>query len=91
MPGLKIETSPGASDPVTLDLVKLHLHVTSNNEDDLLTGYIKAATNIVEGFLGRSLSTRGYVQSLDFFPHTYGAVYRGLITSIHHYYTIATK
>jgi uncharacterized phiE125 gp8 family phage protein len=67
MPGIKIET-PSAELAVSLDMAKLHLNVTVTDWDPLITEYIQAATVVVEGFLGRSLINKGYVQSLDYFP-----------------------
>jgi hypothetical protein len=68
MPGLRV-IKAAANDPVPLDVVKNHMKVTFANDDALIEMYLEAATEKVEGFLGRSLITKTYVLSLDHFPH----------------------
>ena len=41
-------STTATGDPVSLADVKEHLNVTSNDDDNLLAGYIKAATNMLE-------------------------------------------
>lgn len=54
-------TSAPASDPVTPAEAKIHLRVTHNDEDALITALVKAATTQVEDALTwRSLVTRTY-------------------------------
>jgi uncharacterized phiE125 gp8 family phage protein len=44
-----------AIEPITLTEVKAHLRLDTDVEDDLLNGLIKAATNLVEEYLGKTL------------------------------------
>lgn len=53
----EVITQP-AEDPVTLAQAKLHLRVDGSDDDTLITGYIKAARNWAEGFMGRSIVTQ---------------------------------
>jgi len=61
--------------PLTLNEVKAQLRVTTNDQDDLITGYIMAATDFIEGewgFLGRALVTQTWRLTLDGFPGSAG-------------------
>lgn len=44
-----------AIEPITLTEVKAHLRLDTDVEDDLLNGLIKAAANLVEEYLGKTL------------------------------------
>jgi hypothetical protein len=71
MAGLKV-VKAAANEPVTLQMLKDHMHVTDSNTDDLIGVYLAAARQKLEGFLGRSLINKGYRQSFDYFPHYHG-------------------
>jgi hypothetical protein len=81
MPGFRIET-PATVDPVSLQVVKQHLRVNIDNDDELIGIYLRAATRKVEGFLGRSLINKLYLQTLDRFPHAHhDGMHAGFYTS----------
>lgn len=68
--GLTLITPPTVT-PLTLAETKKHLRVTSTDQDDLITIYLKAATAYVDGewgFLGRAIVTQTWQLSLDAFP-----------------------
>lgn len=67
MSSLQVQTPP-AQEPVTLDLVKQHLRVTTSADDTLLPLYIQGARVTVESESGRSLVNKVYRQSHDRFP-----------------------
>jgi hypothetical protein len=71
MPGLKVEIAPVA-EPVDLDMLKNHMHVDVTTDDEIIGVYLQSVRTKVEGFLGRSLITKGYVQSFDHFPRAHG-------------------
>jgi len=54
--------------PLTLEEVKQHLRVDSDDEDALLFGYIRAETENVEQVLNRALVTQTVDLYLDAFP-----------------------
>jgi hypothetical protein len=63
--------------PLSLDEVKAQLRVTTNDENDLISSYIKAATDFIEGewgFLGRALVTQTWRLTLDAFPASTSSV-----------------
>lgn len=63
-----IQTSqPGALAVNLIDL-KNHLRLTTSDEDQLLTLYLRAATAVVEQKTRRALVSRGYRLELDEFP-----------------------
>jgi len=68
MASLQIETPPLA-EPVALAVMKNALRVDVDDDDTLIGIYMQAAREAVEGFTGRSLVNKGYVQSLDSFPY----------------------
>lgn len=68
MGGLKVE-KPAADFPLSVDVVKNHLRVDLNDDDDLIEIYLGAATEKVENATGRSLVNKVYRQTLDGFPH----------------------
>jgi hypothetical protein len=65
----KVTVAP-AGDPVTLTEAKNHLNLEASNTefDALITGYIKAATDIVERYTGRKLIDQEITMFLDSFP-----------------------
>lgn len=63
----KIVTGP-LSEPVALDLVKTYLRIDIADDDELLNGFISAARDTVEKFLGRKLITQTLDVFLDHFP-----------------------
>jgi uncharacterized phiE125 gp8 family phage protein len=68
--GLKLVTPPTTL-PVSLTEAKLHLREQSTDQDDLITVFLKAATQYVdgaEGFLGRALIDQTWDYFLDAFP-----------------------
>lgn len=67
---LILVTAP-ATEPISLDEVKSHLRVTSDQDDLLLDGLIRAARQHVEGrdgWLGRTLVTQTWDLKLERFP-----------------------
>jgi|GEM_PF-5841429 uncharacterized phiE125 gp8 family phage protein len=52
---------------VPLETVKKHLRVDDDGEDDILTTYIKAASDYVEQFTRYALMSTSYVQAQRFF------------------------
>jgi uncharacterized phiE125 gp8 family phage protein len=57
--------------PLSLDEAKRQLRVTTSDQDALITRYIQAATDFVDGewgFLGRALVTQTWRLTLDAFP-----------------------
>jgi len=50
--------APPAQTPVSLETVKAHLRIDGDDEDDLLTLYLKAATRRAEDITGRALITQ---------------------------------
>jgi hypothetical protein len=65
---LQIEVAP-AVEPVSLTLAKSHLRVNISTDDALITLYIQAARELVEGYVSRSFVNKGYRQDLDAFPY----------------------
>ncbi len=53
--------------PVSLDVAKQYLKVTTSIDDDLITIFIDAATSFAEGFTRRDFITRTYNTFRDFF------------------------
>jgi len=70
LPGLRIVSRTDTNSlPVTLDTFKNHARISTTDDDTLINGYLDSARIKVEGFLGRSLINKVYVQSHDYFPH----------------------
>lgn len=61
-------TSPPASEPVTLEEVKLFLKVDDGTDDSLITSLIVAAREAAENYLRKSLITQTVRLILDRFP-----------------------
>ena len=57
------------SEPVSVEVAKNFLRVTTDNDDALIGVLITAARSVVETFTGRSIATKKYRQSLDSFPY----------------------
>jgi len=69
MPGLRIVSRTDTNSlPVTLTTFKDHAHISTNDDDVIINTYLDAARIKVEGFLGRSLINKVYVQTFDHFP-----------------------
>lgn len=62
------KTVAAANLPVTLDEAKAHCRVTFNDDDDLITQLIKAATHELETRTQRTLCETTYTEVLDNFP-----------------------
>lgn len=65
-----IETPP-VSEPIVLADMKKHLRVDDDFQDDdaLITEYMQAARELVEGATGRSMVSKGYRQTHDAFQY----------------------
>jgi len=65
-----IQTEAPGEEPLTLKQAKDHLRVEldEKDEDDLIRGLMRAATNAAEAFLRRQLITATYELYLDAFP-----------------------
>lgn len=79
MSSLQVQTPP-TQEPVSLQVLKNHLRVPFNVDDDLLKLYLQSARETVESESGRSLVDKLYRQSHDCFPglhddHSAGASY----------------
>ena len=68
MAGLQISVPPQV-EPILLRDAKVYLKVDYPDEDDLISGLIVAAREMVENFTARSLVNKTYVQTLDSFPY----------------------
>lgn len=64
---LKIITAPTV-EPITLEEAKNHLRVTANDENTLITSFIKAAREIAENFTHRALASQTLEYIIDEFP-----------------------
>lgn len=64
---LKRTTAPTV-EPVSLAEAKAHCRVDISTDDTLIEGYIRAARELVEDYLDRSLVSQQYVMRLDSFP-----------------------
>ncbi|MCK5518882.1 MAG: phage head-tail connector protein [Alphaproteobacteria bacterium] len=62
------ETTPPASEPLTLAEIKTFLRIDHSNDDAIVTDLISSARQICESVTGRSLITRSYSLFLDFWP-----------------------
>ncbi len=68
MAGLQIEVGP-AVEPILLVDMKNYLKVDYSDDDNLISGMITAARELVESFTSRSLVNKQYLQTLDSFPY----------------------
>ena len=64
---LKLVTAPAAL-PVAVADVKTYLRINTSDDDAMLSGFIEAATDIVEKYTGRRLITQTWAQFMDAFP-----------------------
>ncbi|MFH1158057.1 MAG: head-tail connector protein [Pseudomonadota bacterium] len=62
------ETTPPASEPLTLAEIKTFLRIDYSNDDVLVTDLISSARQLCESATGRSLITRSYSLFLDLWP-----------------------
>lgn len=46
---------------------KLHNRIDTTTEDNLITSYIKAATDLIEGITGRAIGTTNFLQTFRYF------------------------
>lgn len=76
-----ILVTPPTEWPVSLDEAKAQLRVTSDAEDALIEGYIRAATKYVEQTLSVSISEQQWQLTLDSFTDTI-ELPRGPVTEI---------
>ncbi|MFP4538474.1 MAG: head-tail connector protein [Dichotomicrobium sp.] len=70
---LKVVTAPELP-PVPLADAKAHLRVDSDDEDDLITSLVGAATDHAESFMGRAVVARTLDYFLDAFPDDDGPI-----------------
>ena len=70
---LRLITAP-AAEPITLAEAKLHLRVSGNSEDTLITTLIGAARRMCEARTDRALITQTWEATLDAWPDDAGAV-----------------
>lgn len=68
MPLTLVQTVAPASEPVTLAEAKLHLRVEVSDDDDLITGLLKAARQYAETVTGRQLMQATWRLNLDAWP-----------------------
>jgi len=61
---IAITTPPGAQ-PVTLEQIKQHLRLDTNDEDELLNSYCDAATEFIEAHISKFLIERNVRQFVD--------------------------
>lgn len=64
---LSLVTGP-TLEPVSLLEAKEHCRVSISDDDGLLAGYLIAARDFAEGFIGRKLMTQTWDVRLDWFP-----------------------
>ena len=64
---LKLITAP-VTEPVSPDEAKLHIRKTGDDEDSLISSYIKSAREHAEALTGRALCTQKFELILDEFP-----------------------
>lgn len=72
--GLSIQTAP-TSEPVTLNDVKQHLRLTTDDEDSILQLYIQSAREWAEDVTHRALITQTWNCTFDRFPIGRGEIY----------------
>lgn len=66
---IKVSTAP-TSEPVTVDDVKLACHIDHSTEDTLITGWIKTARELAEGYTRRAFMQQTIRLTYDEFPET---------------------
>lgn len=70
---LTINTPP-AKEPVSLDEAKDHLRVSHSDDDSRIGGYVTAARNWAEAYLGRALITQTWDMWCYSFPYGDGEI-----------------
>lgn len=60
--------TPPASEPITTDAAKLHLHIDHSDEDDAIEGFIAAAREYVETGTQRKCLSQTLARKLNAFP-----------------------
>jgi hypothetical protein len=64
-----IEAVAPAAEPLLVADVKNFLKLSVSNDDTYIADLIQSAREEVEGFTGRSIVNKGYIQALDSFPY----------------------
>ena len=65
--GSRVLTAPDA-EPISLENAKLHLRVTGDDEDQIITLYLRSARRWVEEYIHRALIDQIWETTLDHFP-----------------------
>jgi len=60
--------SPAAGEPITLSELKDHLHITHNDEDVAINGYLVAAVRAIEARAGVAMLAQSWRLTLDEVP-----------------------
>lgn len=63
-----VETMPPGAEPLTLAEAKLHLRITQDHEDALVSELITQARQMCENYTGLALITRSYSLYIDSWP-----------------------
>jgi uncharacterized phiE125 gp8 family phage protein len=69
-------------EPVDIELFKKSVHISFNEQDDVLTSYLKAGRVAAEDFQGRSYITQGWDIVLDSFPSGEICLLRGPVQTL---------
>ncbi len=69
---VQMTVDPAPIYPVTLDQAKKQLRIDSDDEDDLIQGYIAAATEYAQQYCWAQFITAAFVERRDFFPASIG-------------------
>jgi len=62
------QSTPPATEPVTLNEAKDHLRVENTDEDALISGLVSAAREMAEAYTQRQLITATYTMKINDFP-----------------------
>jgi uncharacterized phiE125 gp8 family phage protein len=65
---MMVETAPAPDLAVNLDEVKVFLRIDGADEDALLAGLVRTATDVAEAFTGQKLLTRDFSQVMAALP-----------------------